>query len=141
MYSKGRMPQSDSVLLLSVLHTSYTGSFNDFKGLVLVLRESIIKINEAYSSQVNKGEKMQMLYDYLTGNEFKLQIGEIIAGFNALQDSYVQERKAFERIWKEREFQLKKVLLNTNSFIGSIRGIASIQGLKQIDAADNVLDK
>jgi hypothetical protein len=29
-----------------------------------------------------------------------------------------------ERIWKTREKQLEKILLNTNSFIGSIKGIA-----------------
>lgn len=117
-------------------------SFNDFKGLVLVLRESLIKINDAYSSQTNKGEKMQMLYDYLTSNEFKLQISAIIEGFTDLHNSYTQEKRAMERIWKQREKQLEKVLLNTNHFIGSIQGIAgsSIPELKQIGTTDNILE-
>ena len=83
-------------------------TFNDFKGLVMVLRESLVKINEAYSSQTNKGEKMQMLYDYLTSTEFRLQVGAIIEGFTDLQNSYVQEKRAMERIWKQREKQLKR---------------------------------
>ncbi len=117
-------------------------TFNDFKGLVLVLRESLIKINEAYSSQTNKGEKMQMLYDYLISTEFRLQIGAIIEGFTDLQNSYTQEKRAMERIWKQREKQLEKVLLNTNHFIGSIKGIAgsSIPDLKQIGDSDNILE-
>ncbi len=117
-------------------------TFNDFKGLVLVLRESLIKINEAYSSQTNKGEKMQMLYDYLISTEFRLQIGAIIEGFTDLQNSYTQEKRAMERIWKQREKQLEKVLLNTNHFIGSIEGIAgsSIPDLKQIGDSDNILE-
>jgi hypothetical protein len=117
-------------------------SFNDFKGLVMVLRESLIKINEAYASQTNKGEKMQMLYDYLTSNEFKMQLGAIVEGFSDLQNSYIQEKRAMERIWKQREKQLEKVLLNTNHFIGSIQGIAgsSIPGLKQIGPADNLFE-
>jgi hypothetical protein len=117
-------------------------SFNDFKGLVLVLRESLIKIHEAYSSQTNKGEKMQMLYDYLTSTEFRLQVGAIIEGFTDLHESYVQEKRAMERIWKQREKQLEKVLLNTNHFIGSIKGIAgsSIPELKQIGLSDNILE-
>ena len=53
-------------------------SFNDFKGLAIVLRDSLLRVSEAFSSQTNKGEKMQMLYDYLTSNEFKLQVGAII---------------------------------------------------------------
>ncbi len=117
-------------------------TFNDFKGLVLVLRESLLKINEAYSSQTNKGEKMEMLYNYLTSNEFRLQLGAIVEGFSDLQDSYTQEKRAMERIWKQREKQLEKVLLNTNHFIGSIKGIAgsSIPGLKEIGAVDNLLE-
>jgi len=117
-------------------------SFNDFKGLVLVLRESLIKLNEAYLSQTNKGEKMQMLYDYLTSNEFKLQVSAIIEGFTDLHNSYTQEKRAMERIWKQREKQLEKVLLNTNHFIGSIQGIAgsSIPELKQIGTSDNILE-
>ena len=116
-------------------------TYNDFKGLVIVLRESLIKIAEAYSSQTNKGEKMQMLYDYLTSNEFMLQISAIVEGFSDLQDSYVREKRAMERIWKEREKQLEKVLLNTNHFIGSIKGIAgtSIPQLKEIDKKDDIL--
>ena len=117
-------------------------SFNDFKSLILVLRDSLIRVNEAYSSQTNKGEKTQMLYDYLTGNEFRLQVGAIIEGFSSLQDSYIKEKRAMERIWKEREKQLEKVLLNTNHFIGSIKGIAgsSIPYLKQIGSSDNILE-
>jgi len=117
-------------------------TYFDFKGLVIVLRESLIKISEAYSSQTNKGEKMQMLYDYLTSNEFMMQVSAIVEGFSNLQDSYVREKRAMERIWKEREKQLEKVLLNTNHFIGSIKGIAgtSIPQLKEIGASDNILE-
>ncbi len=128
-----RMAQKDGVWICS---------FNDFKSLILVLRDSLIRVNEAYSSQTNKGEKTQMLYDYLMSNEFKLQIGTIIEGFTSLQDSYIKEKRAMERIWKEREKQLEKVLLNTNHFIGSIKGIAgsSMPDLKQIGEADNILE-
>jgi hypothetical protein len=117
-------------------------NYFDFKGLVVVLRESLIKISEAYSSQTNKGEKMQMLYDYLTSNEFMMQVSAIVEGFSDLQDSYISEKRAMERIWKEREKQLEKVLLNTNHFIGSIKGIAgtSIPQLKEIGASDNILE-
>lgn len=112
----------------------WISSFHDIKGLVIVLRDSLIKINEAYNSQTNKGEKMQMLYDYLMSNEFKLQITNINDGFRELQKGYMDERNAMEKIWKKREKQLEKILLNTNHFIGSIQGIAgsSLPELKQI---------
>lgn len=109
-------------------------TYTDLKGLVMVLRDGILKISEAYGSQINKGDKMQMLYDYLMSNEFRLQLGAIIEGFTELQKSYINERNSMERIWKQREKQLEKVLLNTNQFIGSIQGIAgnAMPELKQI---------
>lgn len=99
-------------------------TYFDLKGLAMVLRESLIKINQAFNTQANKGEKMQMLYDYLTSNEFRLQLGAIVEGFTSLKDSYEKEKLAMARIWKEREKQLERILLNTNHFIGSIQGIA-----------------
>lgn len=116
-------------------------SYADFKPLIIVLRDSLLKISEAYTSQTNKGEKMQMLYDYLLSQEFVLQLSAIVEGFTELQSSYAQEKMQMERIWKKREKQLEKVLLNTNHFIGSIQGIAgsSIPGLNQIGADDSML--
>lgn len=116
-------------------------SYNDFKGLVIVIRESLIKIQEIYASQLNKGDKMQMLYDYLTGNEFKMQIEAIAEGFANLQDGYIKEKRAMERIWKEREKQLERILINTNHFIGSIQGIAgsSLPQLQKL-GSDMLLD-
>ena len=47
-----------------------------------------------------------------------------------------------ERIWKEHEKQLEKDLLNTNHFIGSVKGIAgtSIPQLKETGMKDNILE-
>ena len=56
-------------------------SFDEFKGLSAVLRESMIQLNQAMSTQENRGDKMAMLYDYLTGNEFRFQIEAIVDGF------------------------------------------------------------
>ncbi len=127
---------------ISLIDGVWVCSFTDLKGLVIVLRESLVKINEANSFQVNKGEKMQMLYDYLTSNEFKLQVSAIVDGFSDLQENYLRERRAMERIWKEREKQLEKVLLNTNHFIGAIKGIAgnSMNGLKEISSGHELLE-
>lgn len=99
-------------------------SFNDFKSIIIVLRESLIKIQEVYNAQSNKGDKMQMLYDYLTGNEFRMQIKAIEDGFKNLKLGYEREKNAMQKIWKEREKQLEGILINTNHFIGSIQGIA-----------------
>lgn len=99
-------------------------NYSEIKSLAFVLRDSLIKIHHALVSQENKGDKMQMLYNYLTGNEFKQQIEAIVEGFTSLKDGISKERIQMEKIWKEREKQLEKVLLNTTHFYGSIKGIA-----------------
>ena len=99
-------------------------SFTNTKGLSLLLRDSLVRLSSERLRQTNKGGKMQLLYDYLTGAEFKMHLEAIVNGFSELEQSYRKERSALERLWKEREKQLQRILLNTNSFIGAVRGIA-----------------
>lgn len=99
-------------------------SFDEFKGLCTVLRESIIQISTAIITQENKGDKMGMLYDFLTGNEFKLQIEAIVEGFTQMKSDLESEQRSMRSIWKKREKQIDKVLLNTTDMYGSIKGIA-----------------
>jgi len=99
-------------------------SFDEFKGLCTVLRESIIKVSTAIVTQENKGDKMGMLYDFLTSNEFKLQIEAIVEGFTQMKTDLESEQRSMRVIWKKREKQINKVLLNTTDMYGSIKGIA-----------------
>lgn len=99
-------------------------SFEEFKGLCAVLRESVIQISQSMVAQENKADKMSHLYDYLTSNEFKLQIEAIVEGFIQMQNDLNTERRAMESSWKKREAQINKVLLNTNHMYSSVKGIA-----------------
>lgn len=98
--------------------------FNEVSSVAYLLRNGIIKIHDAQRSQENKGDKMQMLYDYLTGNEFRGQVEAIVEGFMAMKQSIARERIQMEKMWKEREKQLEKVLLSTSGMYGSVKGIA-----------------
>ena len=112
-------------------------SFEEFPGLAIVLRDAAIRMSNAIVSQENKGDKMGMLYDFLTGQEFRQQVEAIVEGFTQLQQDLEAEKRAMQRIWKQREKQIEKVLLNTNHMYGAIKGIAgnAIQpvGLLELD--------
>ena len=99
-------------------------TFDEFKGLSAVLRESIIKINHAKKSEENKTDKMSLLYGYLTSTEFRMQIEAIVEGFTTMQGDLDTEKRSMARIWKQREKQITKVLDNTIGMYGSIKGIA-----------------
>lgn len=99
-------------------------SFIEVTALAHVLRDGIIKVYNATKSQENRGDKMHLLYDYLTSNEFGEQWKAIREGFQSMKMSIQRERDAMEKLWKAREKQLEKVLLNAAHIKGSIEGIA-----------------
>ena len=99
-------------------------SFEEFKGLSSVLRENVVKIHQAMKSQENKTDKMSLLYGFLTSNEFKMQMEAIVEAFTTMQSDLDSEKRSMQRIWKQREKQIEKVLDNTINMYGSIRGIA-----------------
>lgn len=99
-------------------------SFDEVKAVSYILRDGIVKLFSAAKSQENRGDKMHMLYDYLTSNEFSEQWKAIREGFMSMKLSIQKERDAMEKMWKAREKQLEKVMLNAAHIRGSIEGIA-----------------
>lgn len=118
-------------------------SFEEFKGLSSVLRESIIQISHAVISQENKGDKMVMLYDYLTSNEFRLQIEGIVEGFKQMKADLDTEKRSIMGHWKKREKQIEKVVLNTTFMYNSIKGIAgsAVQTVQALEMPLNELEE
>jgi len=102
----------------------YICTFAEVRSVSLLLRNALLKIFEAKKSQENKGDKMAMLYDYLIGSEFNEQWKAIREGFMSMKLSIQRERDAMEKLWKAREKQLEKVLLNAAHIKGSVEGIA-----------------
>lgn len=113
----------------------YVCTYQEFKGLVTVLRQSIINISDAVQKQENKGDKMEMLYDFLTGAEFRMQVEGIVEGFTQMQADLVSEKRRMQTMWKQREKQIEKVICNTINMYGSIRGIAgnAVQPVKELE--------
>lgn len=99
-------------------------SYQEVKGLAFVLREMILKLQSVRSAEENKGDKMEVLYGYLTSEEFKQRIEAIVDGFSSMKDNLIKEKRAMEKIWKMREKEIEKVTSNTIDMYGSIKGIA-----------------
>lgn len=115
-------------------------TYEEFKGLSGVLRQSLIQIGQAMQSQENKGDKMAMLYDFLTSNEFHLQMEGIVEGFTQMQTDLNAEKRSMQRIWSQREKQIDKVIANAINMYGSIRGIAgnAVQTIKALELDNEI---
>ena len=116
-------------------------TFNEVRALATVLRDGVIKIEQAKASQENKGDKMHTLYDYLIGNEFYNHISAVVQGFTAMKAALEKEKAAMNKLWKEREKQIELVSLNTTSMYGSIQGIAgnSVKEIKELELGNEQL--
>jgi|EP00611_Tribonema_gayanum_P002078 hypothetical protein len=115
----------------------YICTFSEARSVALLLRNALLKIADAKKSQENKGDKMVMLYDYLIGSEFSEQWKAIREGFMTMKLSIQKERDAMEKLWKAREKQLEKVLLNAAHIKGSIEGIAGADAVNLNLLEDN----
>ncbi len=99
-------------------------SFQEVKSLSFVLREMLIKTHSIKLSQENKGDKMELLYTYLTSTEFVQNIKRIVENYDAMLTQLNAEKKAMTKIWATREKQIWVVHENISSLFGSIKGIA-----------------
>jgi hypothetical protein len=116
-------------------------NFPEVKPLTEVLRNGLMEIFKASRNQQNKGDKMQLLYDYLTSSEFSEQWKAIREGFSSMKMSIQRERDMMEKLWKTREKQLEKVLLNAAHIKGSMEGISGQEefNMNLIDDTNEIL--
>jgi hypothetical protein len=91
--------------------------------LAAALREQLMAVSRERSASVGKSEKMEALYQYLAGVEFKQKIEGIVEAFTSMQDQLNKERRAMERHWKQREKEIERVIKNTVGLYGDMQGI------------------
>ena len=111
-------------------------SLDEFKGSASLLRESLIRVHLTVQREENKSDKMSLLYSYLTGNEFSMQLKAIVDGFMSMQQELDKERRSLMASWKRRQKLIDGVLQNTTEMYGSLQGIAGSGALGHIEALE-----
>jgi hypothetical protein len=91
--------------------------------LAAALREQLTAISRERSASIGKSEKMEALYQYLAGVEFKQKIEGIVEAFTSMHDQLIRERRAMEKHWKQREKEIERVVKNTVGLYGDMQGI------------------
>lgn len=98
--------------------------FQEVAAVSSALREILVQTNAVKSSQENKGDKMELLYNYLTSVEFVNTIKRIVENYDSMIMQLNSEKKAMHKIWAAREKQIWVVQENVSALFGSIKGIA-----------------
>ncbi len=92
--------------------------------LASALRAGLIQVAAARAAGTGRETKVELLYEYLCGREFRARIEGIVEAFRTMESDLAAERAATERQWAKREKQLQRVLRNTSGMYGDLQGIA-----------------
>lgn len=103
--------------------------------LAQALRDRLWEVAKEKFDAKNKGERAEIVYEYIRSHEFKQQIEAMVEAYQEMKSQIDQERRAFERIWTKREAQINKVLTSTAKVYGSIEGRVG-RGMPQIKGLD-----
>lgn len=101
--------------------------------IATAIRQTLELVSREKTMSVGKNEKMEILYSYLTGTEFKQRIEAIVEAFSGMNDSLKKERIAYEKIWSEREKQIQKVIKNTVGIYGDLNGVVQLQKIESLE--------
>lgn len=91
--------------------------------LASALRIGILEAAAARRAHEGRQGKMEFLYGYLSGPEFRQRIEGIVEAYVSLQKELEAEKRAMQRVWAKREKQLRRALDNTAGFYGDLQGI------------------
>lgn len=113
----------------------WVSDFPSVTGISTVLRESLAKLYQARSALAGKADKMESLYNYLTGNEFRQRMEAIIEPFITMKDDLDTEKRAMEKTWARRDKQIQKVIQSLSGMHGDLQGIvgASLPHIKLLE--------
>lgn len=117
-------------------------SFQLLLPLASLLRKTLIEVARQKFVGENKGEKATLVYDYVTGVEFRQQIQAMAEVYREMNEQIRKERTAFEKSWKQREGQLQRLFSGTAGIYGSLQGragqtaIPEIKGLELLELTE-----
>ncbi|MBI2017575.1 DUF2130 domain-containing protein [Candidatus Daviesbacteria bacterium] len=120
----------------------HIASFDAFLSLAKLIRNSLLELAKSKLSVVDKNSKMEILYSYLCGNEFRQRFEAIIEAFSSMKGDLESEKQLYTRVWAKREKQIQKVIDNTVGMYGDLQGLmgASLPEIKALEAETLLLE-
>ncbi len=87
------------------------------------LRAKLIQLFHVKKSSEGKDTKMEILYSYLSGTEFKNHVEAIVEAFSSMQGEVEKEKRYFANKWARDEKSIRQVIDNTIGMRGDLQGI------------------
>jgi hypothetical protein len=96
---------------------------HSYSSLCTALRMSLTQLHLVRQANLGKNEKMENIYQYLSGHEFKQRIQVIVDAFKTMKKDLNDEKEAMRRLWAKREKELERVTAGTTGMYGDLEGI------------------
>lgn len=111
--------------------------------LAVALRLTILQVDAANKMNLGKDAKMESLYQFLVGPEFRHRVEAIVENYTVLQDEIEKEKRANALKWARQEKAIRAVIDNTIGMYGDLQGITNraLPAIKslELDTGENLL--
>src|SRR5262245_5890627 len=109
--------------------------------LATALRAGLVQVAAARRALEGQQGKMEILYHYLSSDQFKQRIEGIVEPFMSLRDQLESEKRSAHTAWAKREKQLDRALASTCGLYGDLGGIIgqSLPAIEQLSADELAL--
>ncbi|RJR26071.1 DUF2130 domain-containing protein [Candidatus Microgenomates bacterium] len=98
-------------------------SYSLFIPLAVLLRKNLLEVAYQKVTSADKSRKADLVYEYITGHEFRQQLEALVEVYQQMQEEINKERATFEKVWKVREAQIKRLISSTVNVCGSVQGL------------------
>lgn len=120
----------------------WTCSFTLAFPLALLLRKSLLDVAYQKAVSVHKGEKAELVYEYVTSHEFSQQVEVFLEVYKNQLEQIHRERISFEKSWKQREAQARRFITSLANIYGSMQGLVgsslpAIKGFELIESGED----
>ena len=117
---------------IALVEGVWVTSFACLPGLALALRLGLLQLASHRQAVVGRGEKMEQVYAYLTGDQFKRHVESLVATYADMGADLLKEKRALTTMWHRREKQLERVTASITSLYGDLQTIAGAGTLPEL---------
>jgi hypothetical protein len=106
--------------------------------LATALRQGLMQLTHLKIASASKDEKMEVVFNFLTGPQFRNRVQAIVETFIAMKADLDQEKRVYIKRWAQREQQLERMIGNTAGMYGDLQGLigASMQSIPALEAGE-----
>jgi hypothetical protein len=107
-------------------------NLTSLQGMAVLIRAMVLSVHQSRAAELGKGDHKDVLYNYLTGTQFRQRMEQIVHTYCDMKEDLDSEKRALLRRFATREQQLEKILISSSQIYGDLKGIVGSTTLPRI---------